>query len=80
MSAIGAVGREAFAGKGELEEIRVVIRADPAEEIELEVAFDGIGEKCGEFEGAEFEIDAYAAPLFLKSSAENAELFVGGGL
>ena len=32
----------------------------------------------GEFEGAEFEVDADAAPLLLKRCAKDAELLVGG--
>jgi hypothetical protein len=78
VSAIGAVGREALGGVDELEDVGIVVGADPAEEIELEVAFDGVGEERGEFERAELEIDAGAAPLVLESGADEAELLVGG--
>ena len=77
MSAVGAIGREAVAGEGELEEIRVVRGAEPAEEVELEVAFEGVGEKSGLFERAKFEVDADAAPLVLQSGGDQAGLLVG---
>src|SRR6202171_5680250 len=70
VSAVGAIGREALAGEGELEEIRVAGGADPAEKIDLEIAFQGVGEERGLFEGAEFEIDSDAAPLVLEGGAD----------
>ncbi len=80
VSTVGAIGREAFAGEGELEEIRVVIGAYPAEVGELKIAFGDVGEERGDFEGAKLEFDAGAPPLFLESGADEAGLLFGGGL
>ncbi len=77
MSAVGAVGWEALAGEGELEEIRVVIGTDPAGIAQLKVAFGHIGEERGDFEGAKLEFNAGAAPLFLDGGADEAGLFFG---
>ena len=78
MSAIGAVRREARGGESEFEKVRVVVGADPTEEIELEISFTGVGEDGGEFKRSEFEIDADFSPLLLESCADEAELLVGG--
>ncbi len=47
VSAIGAVGREAFGGKNKFENVGIVVGADPTQESELEISVDGVGEKCG---------------------------------
>src|SRR5207302_5951789 len=72
VSAIGAVGREAFRREGEFEEIGIGVGSDPALISELKVSAADIGKKSGEFERADFEFDAGAAPLFLECGAEDA--------
>ena len=78
MSAVGAVGRKTLRGKNKFEHVGIVVGADPSRIGELEVASCGVGEKRGEFQRKQFEIDAHAAPLLLQHSADEAGLFLGG--
>ena len=80
VSAIRAVWREALGRENELEDVRIVVGADPAEKGELKISADGIGEESGQLERTEFEIDAGFAPLFLKGGADKAGLFFCGDL
>jgi len=80
VSTVGAIGREALAGESELEEIRVVIGAYPAEIHELKIAFGHVGdagEERGDFEGAK---RCRRAATVLESGADEAGLLFGGGL
>ena len=77
MAAIGAVGREPLRGEGEFEEIGVGVGADPSLVGKLEISFHNIGKEGSEFEGANLEINAHAAPLILEGGADQAGLLVG---
>src|SRR6266446_10452766 len=78
VSAIGAVGRESLGGKRIFEKIRIGVGADPALVGDLKISSGNVGEERCELERAKFEFDAGAAPLFLKSRADEASLFIGG--
>src|SRR5207302_8231667 len=72
------IWREAFRREGEFEEIGIGVGSDPALISELKVSAADIGKKSGEFERADFEFDAGAAPLFLECGAEDASALIGG--
>src|SRR6185437_5437650 len=61
------------------ENIRIEIRAEPAERVELKTAARDVGIKRGEFERTQIELHADAMPLVLQSGGDEARGFVGGG-
>src|SRR5258707_14492896 len=77
VSAVGAVGWEALGGKSKLKKIGIGVGADPALVGDLKIPSGNVGEERREFERAKFELDANAAPLFLKSRSHKARLLIG---
>ena len=78
VSAIGAVARKALRREGILKKVRIGVGADPPLVGDLKIPFSDIGERCGELQRPDFELNAYAPPLFLKRRANEASLLFRG--
>src|SRR5487761_11077 len=78
MAAIRARRRHFLAAENIFENVRVEIRAEPAQGVKLKAAARDVGVKRGEFEGAQIKLHSDAMPLSLQSGGEQSRGFVGG--